>query len=82
MGSWTYPVWKEGVSYGDGGSGSVGYALPPIWLLGDGTSYVVIAIEGVEGRNLHPAVAQFFVSVAICRKYVNSPTQVIDGSGA
>lgn len=71
MGYETYPVWKEGVSGGNGSSRSIGYACPAVWFLGNGSSDVVVPVKRVEGGELHPTVAKLLIGIAVCRGGVN-----------
>ena len=63
---------EEGVHVGEklvadvhGDFGGVDDGGPDVGFLRDGGQGVVVAVEGEEGGELHPAVAELFVGVAI-----------------
>lgn len=65
-------VWKKLVADVHCGFTGVDNGRPDICFLRVGGESIVIPIEGEEGRELHPAVAELFVSVAIEAAGVNA----------
>jgi hypothetical protein len=62
----TYPVRQHRVSSSDGNAGCICYAVPAVRLLRKGSISIVVPVEGDEGRELHPTVAQLLVGVTVC----------------
>ena len=58
-------VWKEEVTDIDSCFGSFCDTGPDVRFLGDGGENVVVTVKREEGRELHPAVAEFLVGVAV-----------------
>jgi hypothetical protein len=65
-------VREEGVAYCGSYFGGFDYACPNVGLLADGGPDIVIAVEGEESGELHPAVAKLGVAVPTKATCVNA----------
>ena len=61
----THPVRQHAVPHGDRRARRLRDAVPAVRLLRDCSEHVVVPIERHERAELHPAVAQLFVSVIV-----------------